>query len=383
MYRDYAPRGVQFYYIYKALAHPETNGYVTPYTLQERLMHVKEAEQKLGSQIPWLCDGIDNPLKHALGDAPNSEFVVDPDGIIVRKRQWSRPNELRADLEELVGPVENPTRPEDLNLPQLAPPAIAPRGVVPRITVPARMVPLVIEPQESREPYYVKLRAEAEPSLLNGGNGKLYLGFHCDPLYHVHWNNLAEPIRVRISGPEGMSVTPGQWQGPQVSVPSDIDPRELLVEVADWSDGALRVVVDYFACNDEEGWCKPVHQEYLVYRRSDRDGGSVRNRRTESPPAASNQPPPRGAPGAPGAGLAGRLTKVDLQQGRIEVLTPRGPRSLPVAQNARIMLDGQRADLRQLQAGWPVRLRIAPGTEGPEVIGIQSRSQPNQRPDNR
>jgi hypothetical protein len=30
--RDYSDRGVKFYYIYKALAHPENNGYVTPFT---------------------------------------------------------------------------------------------------------------------------------------------------------------------------------------------------------------------------------------------------------------------------------------------------------------------------------------------------------------
>ncbi len=52
--RDYAPQGVRFYYVYKALAHPEYNGYVAPYTLEDRLMHVAEAERTLGSRIPWL-----------------------------------------------------------------------------------------------------------------------------------------------------------------------------------------------------------------------------------------------------------------------------------------------------------------------------------------
>ena len=74
---DYESRGVRFYYVYKALAHPEQNGYVRPYTLQERLAHVKEARRTLGSGFTWICDAIDNPIKHALGNAPNSEFVID------------------------------------------------------------------------------------------------------------------------------------------------------------------------------------------------------------------------------------------------------------------------------------------------------------------
>ena len=56
----------------------------------------------------------------------------------------------------------------------------------------ARQRPLAIEPDLSQVeeiPFYAKLRAEAEPEVLEKGSGKLYLGFHLDPLYEVHWNN--------------------------------------------------------------------------------------------------------------------------------------------------------------------------------------------------
>ena len=66
--RDYTPEGVQFFYLYKQLAHPELDHYVDPYTLEERLMHVAQAERQLGSRIPWLADAMTNELKHALGD---------------------------------------------------------------------------------------------------------------------------------------------------------------------------------------------------------------------------------------------------------------------------------------------------------------------------
>ena len=68
--RDYTPEGVQFYYLYKQLAHPELDHYVDPFTLEERLMHVSQAERQLGSRIPWIADAMTNELKHALGDMP-------------------------------------------------------------------------------------------------------------------------------------------------------------------------------------------------------------------------------------------------------------------------------------------------------------------------
>lgn len=117
MHRDYSPKGVRFFFIFKALAHPELAGnYVQPFTLEERLAQALQAEQQFGTQIPWVVDAMDNRLKHALGDRPNSQFLVDPDGVIVRKRAWANPAQVRKDLEELVGPVEHITREEDLHL---------------------------------------------------------------------------------------------------------------------------------------------------------------------------------------------------------------------------------------------------------------------------
>jgi hypothetical protein len=278
--RDYAPKGVKFYYIYKALAHPENDGYVQPFTLKERLMHVKEAQRTLGSDIPWICDSMSNELKHALGSAPNSEFVIDPEGKVVVSRSWSKPSELRKDLEKLIGPVEKPTRIADLNLKTEPPPKLAASGVVPRIKVPGAMQPLKIVPKPGKQPFYVKLRAEADYKLLRSGEGTLYVGFYLDPLYHVHWNNLAKPVKYEITGPDGTTISPAKGEGPKVKEAADIDPREFLVEIKRDKDakGPLQLTVSYFACNDEQGWCKLVSQEYTIHLERDRDGGSVRSR---------------------------------------------------------------------------------------------------------
>jgi hypothetical protein len=275
IHRDYSPRGVRFYYVYKSLAHPEKNGYVQPFTIEERLNHIQEAKQRLGVKIPWLCDTMGNDLVHALGSAPNSEFIVDPDGNVVRKRAWSNPVALRRDLEELMGAVENPTKPKDLGLKFDLQTASAESKVIERIKVPRGLLPIVVEPlfDARKTPFYVKLRADADADLLKEGTGKLYLGFHIDPLYDFHWNNLTKPIHLRIDAAES-TVVPESLDGPKVEVQADVDPREFLVDVESWDGGQpLRLTVEYFACNDEKGICVAVKQEYRVHAQFDPDSG--------------------------------------------------------------------------------------------------------------
>ncbi len=276
MERDFRPAGVKFFYIYKALAHPETNGYITPFNLEERLMHVAEAKRTLGSRIPWICDSMNNDLKHALGNRPNSEFIIDPQGKIIVSRDWSQPSELRAELTDLVGPVDTPTMVADLNLPTRPPPEKARTGVVQRVNLPSQMAPIKITVKESEVPHYAKLRAEM-------GQGKLYLGFFLDPLYKVHWNNKAPALTYSIETPSDVTVSPTEGKSAAVAIDADADPREFLLDIDGRSSEPLRVTVKYFACDDAETFCIPVTQEYLVSLERDADGGSRRTPGNRSP----------------------------------------------------------------------------------------------------
>lgn len=279
VHHDYAPKGVKFFYVYKALAHPEINGFVQPFTLKERLMHVQEAKRRLGSQFTWVCDTMSNEVKHALGDRPNSEFVFDSEGRVVRKRSWSNPQQLRNDLAELVGPVEHPTHVSDLDIKPPLIEQLAGADVVPRVQLPGRLIPLKIDPivQDDGEPFYVKLRAEAEGELLNGGQGTLYLGFFLDPLYKMHWNNLADPLQFDLKTPQGITVKPATGRAPTVKPPEDRDPREFLVDVTgEIKSEPLELTVRYFACDDAGTFCIPVTQRYQVFLARDPDGGARR-----------------------------------------------------------------------------------------------------------
>ena len=284
---------MDFYYIYKPLAHPEYNNYVTPFTLEERLMHVAEAKRRLGSSITWLADDMHNPYHEAMARTPNSELVVDPEGRIAALRSWSDPEALRADLERLVGPVEKRTRVEDLDLPTQPPPPTVAKGVVPRVEIPPTMAGIQVEPvfDGNKAPFYVKLRAEGDESLRSTGQGQMYVGFHLDPLYRVHWNNEAGPVTFSVTPPSGGTVTPADGQGPMLDVPADADPREFLVDVAVTDPSQpLDLDVFYFACDDALTFCIPVNQSYRVYLQRDNHGRTIRTG-ADNVPTAGRVPP--------------------------------------------------------------------------------------------
>ena len=272
--------GVKFYYIYKSLAHPGLRGYVPPLTLQERLMHVHEAKRLFGSKIPWLCDTMDNDLNHALGNAQNSEFLIDPEGKVIERQPWSHPENLRTILDKTIGPVDQPTTLTDLGKEFSVkwPSSKIPSGLLPKLQLPSRMVPLTILPLKQKRslPFYVKLHAQADQSFLDHGKGKLYLGFFLDPIYKVHWNNLTKPLEFSLKLPAGVNVSPLKGFAPKIKEPSDKDPREFLLDInSNYYRQPLVLKVRYFACDDANTFCVPVTQQYSIHLKPDLDRRSM------------------------------------------------------------------------------------------------------------
>ena len=262
------------------MAHPELNNFVSPFSIEERLMHVAEAKRLLGTSVNWLADTMDNAYHDVMGRTPNSEIILDSDGVLVARRAWSDPVALRLDMERLVGAVDNPTQIADLNLPAQPPIPTVAKGVVPRVPLPAGAMPMAIEPQTNSSgiPFYAKLRAEATRELLDTGKGEMYIGFHLDPLYRVHWNNEVDPVEFQITAPDGASVTPAYGVAIDPEEPADADPREFIVQVdAKDLSQPLDLRVQYFACDDALTFCIPVRQDYKVHlRRDEHHGWSTR-----------------------------------------------------------------------------------------------------------
>ena len=385
--RDYSPKGVDFYYVYKALAHPEKDGYIQPFTLKERLMHIAEAEKRIDTGITWICDNMENAMVHAMGMAPNSEFVIDPDGRIVRRRPWSDPKLLRRDLEELVGPITQPTVLTAKDIKTIPAAQVAAKGVVQRIKVPRDLRPIVVKPElkKGAAPFYVKLRADAAPKiLLNGeGKGKLYLGFFLDPIYGVHWNNRVDPIRVDIQTPDGITVGRRELKGPKVKAPADIDPREFLIDVSvTTTNKPVQLTVHYFGCNDAEGWCTRITQRYSILLQRDVDSGWPANRMHHKAPLDTPPPTPRGRRPQQNRTnnqqnlLSGTVIEIDLQSRVIKISDQNGKvAQLNAPKTMTFMHDGRRSTLPQLKLGDQVRLQFSPSASGrPTIRRLQART---------
>ncbi|MCG8601559.1 MAG: hypothetical protein MI807_15565 [Verrucomicrobiales bacterium] len=228
---------------------------------------------------------MSNDLKHAFGDRNNSEFVISPEGKVIIARAWSDPDQLREDLEGLVGKAETLTGVSDLekvSKTEAERESKVATGIVPRVERPSGAQPLTVTAHEVKggHPHYLKLRAEAASDLSSGGEGSLHLAFRLDPIHKVHWNNLAAPLRFEIRAPGGIAVEPKTVEAEKVSrAEADADPREFLIKVnRGESNEPIDLTVKYFACDDDNRWCKAVTQTFTVAWAIDRDAGRVNNR---------------------------------------------------------------------------------------------------------
>ena len=297
-----AGKNVSFVYLYKSLAHPENGRWIQPFTLEERLGQVTAAQKQLENKVPFICDGMDNSVSTALGGSPNSAFVLDSNGKMLFVSGWAEGKSVRDALVKHVGPTEHTSTPEEIGVPRFTRPYRSTGQTVPRVEVPGTMHGLVTEPGKSKEPYYVKLRAEVEPSVTQGQPGKMYIGFHLDPVHGVHWNNLVDPVSWSMTAPEGVEITPSSGAGPRVEAQTDSDPREFLVDVVAWEKGKpIEFTVRYFACSEKEGWCKPVEQTYVVLPERDRFAGMASNRWNRGGERGRERGGARGGGGAGGA----------------------------------------------------------------------------------
>ncbi|QDT05057.1 hypothetical protein K227x_34550 [Rubripirellula lacrimiformis] len=287
---DYEKMGVQFFYIYQSLRHPEREGYVQPQNDNERLLHVAAAKKRLGTNVPWIADTIDDSFRIAMKTNSNSVFVISPESEIVYAADRMNGNGLRQALVDLVGPVDNPTSTADLTFPNM--PRFPATNVTNDIRVerPQGLVILKTTPTKPQETYYVKLRAEAEQSVLDSGTGDLYLGFFPDPIHDAHWNNLTPGMKYVLEVPDGVTITPATAVANKGPGDSDTEPRQFKLSVsADKPPGDIKLKLHYYACSP--GMCKAMTHEYTIaFQDMDRNSRTYSFNRGQGGPGGGSQP---------------------------------------------------------------------------------------------
>lgn len=285
--RDYVPPKVRFYYLYRHLAHPENHGYIKPFQQAERARQATLAKKWLHTKVPWLVDDMDNEAAGFLAQDPASNvFLFVADGTELYAGPIENAKALRAALAEAAGRVDDPTQAGALPNTSLAPFKALEEKFYPRVDVSlaARFQPLETTPLDSRYPHYAKLRVEGNQELLESGNGKLYLGFHIDPLYQVAWNNLGDPMKYAVKVPAGV-VAPSINSAERVTAEAtDAEPREFVIEARKLDlSKPFAVQVNYSVHSLASGKNIEVSQQYMVYLQPDRFGGQVVGRQLVSP----------------------------------------------------------------------------------------------------
>lgn len=299
---DYANEGVKFFYVYQSLRHPELGGYVQAQNMNERLMQVAEAKKKMGTRVPWLADTIDDVFRVAMKTNSNSVFLISPEGEIVYGADRMNSDGLRQALVKHVGEAKTSTAVADLNLPRMTRSRNENVATDLQVQRPEGLKILAISPAKPEETYYVKLRVEAEPELLETGTGRLFLGFYPDPIHDAHWNNLTEPMKYVLELPEGITADPMEASAAKGPGESDTKPRQFWVNIkSDSKPADIKLKLHYFGCTPN--LCKALTHEYTIaFKEEDRNSrtfGFNRGSRGQQRGGA-------GRGGRQGAGGAGR-----------------------------------------------------------------------------
>lgn len=281
--KDFKPLDVQSFYIYRALAHPENNGYLQPYILQERIRQVQQAKSLLRTKTPWLYDCMDNQVLKALtNDTESNVFIYTAEGGELYHGALDDDASLRNVLTDAAGASPTVTDPNRYSSPRISPKNIAKPDLLDRVrfnpdTEP--FSPILVRPKKSKHPFYVKLRAEGNDNLLETGNGRLYLGFHIDPLYSIQWNNSADPLKYTIRTPVGLAA-PTTDQAPEIKLQLyDTEPREFVLTTRQLDlSKPLLLRVEYSVYSPQTDKSIKVSQHYAIHIERDPFGGKAYRR---------------------------------------------------------------------------------------------------------
>lgn len=280
---DYDPEKLHSFYIYRYLIHPENHGFLQPFSLRERAAQTKLANQYLSTRVPWLYDIMDNQTAKALApEAEHDVFIYSAAGEELFAGSIDEPQSIREKLDELIGTPESRRSPGQLPGPRIKPIELPSPSLVQRIhfnpeTEP--FTPLQVSPMDSRVPFYVKLRAEADDQLLQTGTGRIYLGFHADPLYQAAWNNREAPLKYQVVAPQG-TVAPSIQRAPEINQKQyDSEPREFMLNARGVDTvKPLMLQVEYSVFLPSLERTVAVTQQYFIYLDRDLFGGKAYRR---------------------------------------------------------------------------------------------------------
>lgn len=101
LYRKYREKGFEFLIVYVREAHPGEN-FPHHVSFEQKLHHARKLRELERVELPILVDDLQGSVHAAYGLLPNMAYLIDRDGTIVYKSDWTDAVELDGMCESLL-----------------------------------------------------------------------------------------------------------------------------------------------------------------------------------------------------------------------------------------------------------------------------------------
>lgn len=106
LYRKYKDKDVEFFVVYSKEPHAGERRYWKKYeqhtSYEHKLSYAKELVEQFGMKVPVLVDDIDETVVYAFGRMPNMVYIIDKEGKIAYKSDWTEEPRIDLLLDELI-----------------------------------------------------------------------------------------------------------------------------------------------------------------------------------------------------------------------------------------------------------------------------------------
>ena len=101
--RDFADEA-HFLFVYTRETHPDKHPAWPPIkTIEQKFEHARRVRDYHESPRTFLIDGVDGEVHRAYSGCPNMSWVIDHNGRVHCKANWTREADLRWALENVIG----------------------------------------------------------------------------------------------------------------------------------------------------------------------------------------------------------------------------------------------------------------------------------------
>lgn len=104
--QKYKDRDVAFFVVYSKEPHAGERRYFKKYTqhssYEHKLGYAKELVETFGMKVPVLVDDLEESVVMAYGRMPNMIYIIDKEGKIAYKADWTEKPRIESLLDELL-----------------------------------------------------------------------------------------------------------------------------------------------------------------------------------------------------------------------------------------------------------------------------------------